>query len=299
MSNKEDISLELTHKFIRGLLNYSVSYEDIKNGNWKYCGGNRGSHLKYYKLCFKNDDLPIHSDYCICEHFIEENCYITNGNEILILGNCCIKRFIQKSSRTCDNCGIQHRNRKVNKCNDCRKYICEECGEKCDKIKGICKKCIKYMHYCYKCNNKYYSKIKNPSNKLCQPCNEEINKRLEEEFKKREYEKKIWNINNIIKITDFNIGEIVDIDSIRFIENCWEGTYDILLKTYDTDKVFKGNYKLNEWFNKKYPNIDKNNYINTSLKIDINIKILKTYTNKYGKSTAVLDIQESDVKYIL
>jgi hypothetical protein len=52
-------SLELTNKFIKRLENYGLTYDEIKNSNWKYCGGNTGSHLNYFKLCCKNDDLPV------------------------------------------------------------------------------------------------------------------------------------------------------------------------------------------------------------------------------------------------
>ena len=31
-------SLELTNKFIKGLENYGLTYDEIKNSNWKYCG---------------------------------------------------------------------------------------------------------------------------------------------------------------------------------------------------------------------------------------------------------------------
>ena len=35
-------SLELTDKFIKGLKNYNLTYDEIKNNNWKYCGGRIG-----------------------------------------------------------------------------------------------------------------------------------------------------------------------------------------------------------------------------------------------------------------
>ena len=91
-------SIELTKKFIKGLKNYGLTYDEIKNSNWKYCGGNTGRHLKYFKLCCKNDDLPDKVDECVCGHHINENCYITDGERILVLGNCCIKKFIPKNT---------------------------------------------------------------------------------------------------------------------------------------------------------------------------------------------------------
>ena len=134
-------SLELTDKFIKGLQGYSLTYDDIKNSNWKYCGGRRGCHLNYFKMCCAEDDLPDLVNECVCGHHIEENCYITDGEQILVLGNCCIKKFITKSSRTCEKCEEPHKNRIVNRCNDCRKGVCDGCSKKCDEFYKKCYNC--------------------------------------------------------------------------------------------------------------------------------------------------------------
>ena len=139
--NKEKTS-KLTDKFIKGLQKYNISYDMIKEGKWKYCGGDTGRHLKYYKLCFPSKDPLDTVDKCVCGHKIFENCYITDGDEIVVLGNCCIKRFIKKSSRTCDQCGNPHRNRKVNKCNECRRGTCESCGCSCNPDYAKCYNCV-------------------------------------------------------------------------------------------------------------------------------------------------------------
>jgi hypothetical protein len=120
-------SVELTKKFIKGLKNYDLTYEEIVEGKWKYCGGRSGRHLNYFKLCCQNDDLPEQVNECVCGHTISENCYITDGEQILVLGNCCIIKFCPKSSRTCEKCEAPHKNRKVNRCNDCRTDICSTC----------------------------------------------------------------------------------------------------------------------------------------------------------------------------
>jgi hypothetical protein len=111
----------VTARFIRGLQEYDLTQEEIKG--WKYVGGNRGSGLKYWILCTDNEELPEHHSTCVCGHDIIENCYIESpdGNDILVLGNHCVKRFIAKSSRTCEICEKPHRNRKINRCNECKK----------------------------------------------------------------------------------------------------------------------------------------------------------------------------------
>lgn len=137
-------SLELTKKFIEGLKNYDLTYEDIIKSDYKYCGGNCGRHLRYFKLSCPDDDLPEPVNECVCGHKISENCYITDGTQILILGNCCIKKFIPKSSRTCETCGNPHQNRKINKCNDCRTGICLFCYNECHYKYKLCRKCSSY-----------------------------------------------------------------------------------------------------------------------------------------------------------
>jgi hypothetical protein len=156
---------ELTERFINGLKDYNLSYEEIIKQNWKYCGGNYGSHFNYFKLFWGDDDLPRNEEFCVCGHAIKNNCYITNGEEILVLGNCCIKKFIPNSSRTCEICGEPHKNRVVNRCYTCRIGRCDNCGENCNTSykkcyncafnknyneKGICEKCGKNCNTSYK-----------------------------------------------------------------------------------------------------------------------------------------------------
>ena len=134
-------SIQLTNKFIKGLANYELTCNEIVNNGWKYCGGNTGRHLNYFKLSCPHDPMPEDVSFCVCGHVIVENCYITDGVSILPLGNCCIKRFIEKSSRTCEECGQPHKNRKVNKCNECRVGFCDDCGCSCDYNYKKCYRC--------------------------------------------------------------------------------------------------------------------------------------------------------------
>ena len=63
------------------------------------------------------------------------------GDEIIVLGNCCIKKFIPSSGRTCEECDEPHRNRKHNICNSCLENRCFECLIPCS---GKYKYCIKH-----------------------------------------------------------------------------------------------------------------------------------------------------------
>lgn len=118
----------LSKRFLTGLKKHNVSYEEICK-EWYYIGGEKGQHLKYYMLCSENKELPLHKNYCLCNHKIKYNCFISNGTNILSLGNCCVNRFIPKKNRTCKDCGCNHRNRKINKCNLCKMKLTKTYGK--------------------------------------------------------------------------------------------------------------------------------------------------------------------------
>lgn len=130
-------------KINKGLAEYNMSFSDISAGNFKYCGGNQNNHLNYFKLMFPNMNLPPQKDYCICGHKIIENCYITDGITFVTMGNCCIKKFVPKNTRTCDICDAKHTNRIVNRCNNCRVNHCDGCGIKHILYKNkLCDECM-------------------------------------------------------------------------------------------------------------------------------------------------------------
>lgn len=114
--------MNISKRFENGLKRFNITPDDLKS-DWKYCGGDRGRHLNYFKVVCPDDVEPKHEDRCICGHRIKENCYITDGKFILNLGNCCVKRFLQKTTRTCEVCGCSHRNRKDNRCKKCRRVM--------------------------------------------------------------------------------------------------------------------------------------------------------------------------------
>ena len=119
-------------QFQSGLMaNYGMTLQDLNS--WSYCGGDRGAHLKYFMLCNTGAMLqtPPHMDSCVCGHDIVHNCFIKNedNTRMLVLGNCCIKKFMRQSGRTCEVCGMSHRNSSVNRCNGCRlRPQCNSCG---------------------------------------------------------------------------------------------------------------------------------------------------------------------------
>lgn len=132
------IMTNIHQRFANGLRQHNLTYDEVVN-NWKYCGGTDGRHLNYFNLCCKDKEMPDHNPRCICGQKITENCFITDDKTILVVGNCCIKRFMSKSGRTCEQCGKPHKNRKVNLCNGCR-------TDKCIKCNGVSN-----SEVCYRC----------------------------------------------------------------------------------------------------------------------------------------------------
>lgn len=129
---------------------YKTLKENLGDFNkWEYAGGNKGRHNNYFKIKFEYPTLPPpEENKCMCGHSIVEQCYIYNNEteELKVLGNCCIRKFIPKSGRTCEDCGDPHKNRKWNKCKDCVKYICFDCGTDCNSN----------YKYCYDCYDSKY-----------------------------------------------------------------------------------------------------------------------------------------------
>tara|TARA_R110001592_G_scaffold326906_3_gene607901 strand:- start:168 stop:611 length:444 start_codon:yes stop_codon:yes gene_type:complete len=136
----------LTKQFIEGLKGYNLTLEQIQNGDWFYCGGDAlGRPLNKFKKMFPKRRQPSHKDKCVCGHDIKENCYITNGERFITLGNICIKKFIDKNInvKTCSLCNAPHKNIKVDRCNNCREGLCKICGETAIRYKKFCSKCKK------------------------------------------------------------------------------------------------------------------------------------------------------------
>ena len=142
---------ELSVKFANGLWDkHRLKPEDLKD--WWYIGGplprdgwayhlrcitsNPEYHLRY--------ELPMITNRCVCGNRIELNQWITNGDKVITVGSCCIQKFTPiHLGITCEICKKPHRNRKDNKCNECRKLFCKKCNDpyKYPNIKGYCFSC--------------------------------------------------------------------------------------------------------------------------------------------------------------
>lgn len=98
---------------------------------WEYAGGaapmgeedNETYHNNYFNLKFDGKrEEPKNKQFCGCGHAIVNNCYIYNPitDALKTLGNCCVKKFIPSSTRTCSECKNEHRNTAYDLCNGCK-----------------------------------------------------------------------------------------------------------------------------------------------------------------------------------
>jgi hypothetical protein len=130
--------LDLTERFIRGLENYDLTADEIKN--WTYVGGghttNRELHKildQKFKVNFPTSDPIELEDTCVCGHPIQQNAFISDGERILVLGSCCVKRFLTTGTKkTCRKCKKPYRGCYL-ECKSCRPYnnpdkVCKRCG---------------------------------------------------------------------------------------------------------------------------------------------------------------------------
>jgi hypothetical protein len=51
---------KISERFIKGLLAHNLTFDEIDSGDWKYCGGTKGSHARYFALVFPNRNPPQH-----------------------------------------------------------------------------------------------------------------------------------------------------------------------------------------------------------------------------------------------
>jgi len=168
-------------RFCENLEALGLTYEEVER-DYKYSGGNLDEegyetrHSRYFDLCFPRDPFPDKINKCMCDHPIVENCFISKDfdiNTILIVGNCCIKRFVKSSSRTCVNCNKSHKNRTTNYCNECKECFKRGYNKKCVSCNSLnkslsktkkCESCLK--GFCLNCNKKV-----DPKYKFCYSCN--------------------------------------------------------------------------------------------------------------------------------
>lgn len=121
------MSIELSKRFIKGLQEYNLTKEDIQG--WHYVGGGHTTNpilnivlKERFHRHFPGEDVPELEHRCVCGHPIQENAFITDGSNILVLGSCCVRRFLPNGTKlTCTRCKRPYKG-KHRVCGTCRGY---------------------------------------------------------------------------------------------------------------------------------------------------------------------------------
>ena len=130
--------IELTKRFIDGLKEYNLTKDEIKD--WTYVGGGHTTDARLntilnqtFKIHFPDSDVPELEHTCVCGHPIQLNAFISDGERILVLGSCCVKRFTATGiKKTCRKCKKPYRGSYLD-CSACRpgvfgEKVCKTCG---------------------------------------------------------------------------------------------------------------------------------------------------------------------------
>lgn len=160
--------VELLHRrFVTGLKeDYGMTDEQILDveENWLYCGYRREDDEWYdgarqFRYYFPREDFPEFTKECVCrQKLLVRNDWITDRNEVLIIGQCCKDMFIVNRLKTCSICEQPHKNRSDNHCNTCRDKIKKEkvtcsCGNKKKESETQCDECYTLSQKC-RCGRK-------------------------------------------------------------------------------------------------------------------------------------------------
>jgi hypothetical protein len=147
---------DLTSKFKTRLWKeYGLRPKDLDD--WQYAGGDYNEkepwHAKFKKEFKIKTDWPERADECVCGVEIMYNCFISNRERdwVLVIGRCCINKFIGPNRRRCEICYEPHRNRKRNMCKACYKTSkCKGCGDILDRDEPH-----KAERMCINCKSEY------------------------------------------------------------------------------------------------------------------------------------------------
>ena len=85
-------------KFYNNFKNlYDADLDDL-NSEWRYHGSIKHEGDKGRGVYLLKTPLPDYSLKCICGHAIKENCIVSNGKHSRVVGNCCVKKFLELPS---------------------------------------------------------------------------------------------------------------------------------------------------------------------------------------------------------
>ena len=125
----------------------TIKVQKLLNNGYLYAGGDFDQHSNYWPIFAPSYKLPVNrtpkfKPQCVCGEELTRNCWIYNPeiNRMKVIGSECIKKF-GLEGRKCCICNSVHKNRIVNRCNDCRKGLCDGCGKSISEHYKRCYNC--------------------------------------------------------------------------------------------------------------------------------------------------------------
>ncbi len=135
-------------RFRNGMRNLGITPEEqADKSNFQYYGGDYLSYDADF-VCIQNQSTvpiprPKKTFRCVCGQKIEKNAYVKYRDMIIVLGSCCINRYMPDvSCRRCVECGERNRRRVINRCTTCSETMCDRCnGPKTNARMRLCDSC--------------------------------------------------------------------------------------------------------------------------------------------------------------
>ena len=124
-----------------------IKVQKLLNTGFLYAGGDFAQHKNYWPIFASShrlpaDRVPKFKGKCVCGEELKRNCWIYNPitRRMKVIGSECIKKF-GLEGRKCCICNSVHKNRIVNRCNDCRIGLCDGCGKSISEHYKRCYNC--------------------------------------------------------------------------------------------------------------------------------------------------------------
>ncbi len=171
-------------------------------------------------------------------------------------------------------------------CVKCKKFNIDK-KTASNNLEKICDDCIRYTHYCKRCNKLYESQYKNPQEKICILCKDKIK---EAEKKQKELESSLMFENKFTLTNDMRDNEKINIKTYIRINDKWDNP-QVLIINSSNNNYYYANKQIIDYLIKNNL-LPKDKFKRKKISDGWTIQIKKKY-NKESKGCityAVLDI---------
>ena len=146
---------KISTKFLNGLWRHEgLKHDDLND--WQYGGGDYReydgykAHAEFKRQFILACPWPEYKTSCVCDTVIIYNHFVANRarDRVIVVGKCCIDKFLGPNRKRCEVCYNPHRKRGRNLCDACIKKhgVCSDCHENLEwgdryRDEGLCVPC--------------------------------------------------------------------------------------------------------------------------------------------------------------